>query len=162
MAATSTLEASRKCPSFAKVLRPRTTGAHAVSSAPFTKLIANQNRSIDTQGFDITGVVTTLELSFPDVKNVCDCIQECLNRPGTCANYVFDFHDADAIKSGHRTCILYSNFNLPSDVTVVFAPDDPQNMNIQTLEDNPQAGGPVPQAFTDDQGTVPDDGAFSG
>lgn len=125
-------------------------------------MIANRNRSIDTQGFDITGVVTTLELSFPDVKNVCDCIQECLNRPGTCANYVFDFHDADAIKSGHRTCILYSNFNLPSDVTVVFAPDDPQNMNIQTLEDNPQAGGPVPQAFTDDQGTVPDDGAFSG
>ncbi|RSH95558.1 hypothetical protein EHS25_000650 [Saitozyma podzolica] len=92
-----------------------------------------------TQGFDVTGVVTTLELLFPEVKNVCDCIQECLNRPGTCANYIWDFHDADAIKNGNRTCVLYSNFNLPSNVTVVFAPNDTQNVNIQELENNPQA-----------------------
>jgi hypothetical protein len=117
---------------------------------------------IDTQGFDVTGVVTTLELLFPEVKTVCDCIQECLNRPGTCANYIWDFHDADAIKNGNRTCVLYSNFNLPSNVTVVFAPNDTQNVNIQELENNPQAGSLVPQAFTDLNGTVPDDQAFSG
>lgn len=115
-----------------------------------------------TQGFDVTGIVTTLEITFPEVKTVCDCIQACLDRPGTCANYVWDFHDADAINSGHRTCVLYSNFNLPSNVTVVYAPNDTQNVNIQVLEDTVQAGSLVPQAFTDLNGTVPDDKAFSG
>jgi hypothetical protein len=44
----------------------------------------------------------------------------------------------------------------------VYAPNDSQNVNIQALEDNPQMGSMVPQAFTDVNGTVPDDKAFSG
>ncbi|RSH83061.1 hypothetical protein EHS25_005771 [Saitozyma podzolica] len=115
-----------------------------------------------TQGFDITGIVTTVQFFFPEVKSVCDCIQKCLDNPTTCANYIWDFHNATDIANGHRTCIIYSNFNLPSNVTVVYAPNDPQNVNIQFLEDTVQMGSTVPQAFTDVNGTVPDDKAFSG
>ena len=41
-----------------------------------------------TRGFDVTGVTTEVDLAFPQVKNECDCIQECLKGLGTCANYV--------------------------------------------------------------------------
>lgn len=44
-----------------------------------------------TRGFDVTGVVTEIDLTFPRVRTECDCIQECLNRPGKCANYVYKF-----------------------------------------------------------------------
>jgi hypothetical protein len=40
-----------------------------------------------TRGFDVTGAVTETDFTFPQVNSACDCIQECLNRPGTCANY---------------------------------------------------------------------------
>jgi hypothetical protein len=107
-----------------------------------------------TRGFDVTGVVTEVDLTFPQIKNECDCIQACLDRPTTCANYVWKFRTAASVKSGHRTCTLYSDFNLPSAVTIAFDLNSPQKQNINAAEitangNNPHAGGPVPQAFKD-------------
>src|ERR1700684_4213514 len=116
----------------------------------------------DTKGFDVTGVVTEVDLTFPKVKNVCDCIQECLNRPTTCATYVYKFSTPASVESGHRTCTLYSQFNLPADVTLDFNLTSPlhQNINaaeIELLGNNPQMGSAVPQAFKDvNLNTVPD------
>lgn len=125
-------------------------------------------KSTDTRGFDVTGVVTEVDLTFPEVKTECDCIQECLNRPQTCANYVYKFSTAASVQSGHRTCTLYSDFNLPAAVTVEFDLDSPNNMNINAQEivklgNNPHVGAPVPQAFKDaNLNTVPDPDAVSG
>jgi hypothetical protein len=114
-----------------------------------------------TRGFDVTGVTTEVDLVFPRVKNECDCIQECLKRLGTCANYVWKFSTPDSVKSGHRTCTLYSNFNLPLDVTLAF--DVNNSKNISALNTNPQPGSLVPQAFKDSNlNTTPDPDAVSG
>ncbi|GFZ49288.1 hypothetical protein JCM24511_07407 [Saitozyma sp. JCM 24511] len=112
-----------------------------------------------TQGFDVTGVLTEVDLTIVDgIKTVCDCIQACLDRPTSCANYVWKFPDAAAVQTGHRTCTLYSNFNLPSNVTVKV--NEHKSMGIMNVGANPQTGGLVPQAFKDDN--CPDDEAFSG
>jgi hypothetical protein len=71
-----------------------------------------------TSGFDVTGVVTEVALAFPLIKTACDCIQQCLDRPTSCATYVYKFTSPAAVASGHRTCTLYSQFNLPSAVTI--------------------------------------------
>jgi hypothetical protein len=117
------------------------------------------------KGFDVTGVVTEVDLTFPLIKNECDCIQQCLNRPTTCANYVWKFSTSDSVKSGHRTCTLYSQFNLPSAVTIEIDTNSPLNQNIQLLSpgNNPQAGALVPQAFKDvNLNTTADPDAVSG
>jgi hypothetical protein len=124
--------------------------------------------SSDTKGFDVTGVVTEVDLTFPVVKNECDCIQQCLDRPTTCATYVYKFSTPASVQSGHRTCTLYSQFNLPSDVTLAFDLASQNNKNINGAQitangNNPQAGGLVPQAFKDaNLDTVPDHDAVSG
>jgi hypothetical protein len=115
-----------------------------------------------TRGFDVTGVVTEVDLTFPLVRNECDCIQECLNRPTTCANYVWKFSTPASIQSGHRTCTLYSQFNLPTDVTIEVNVGMSKNVALLQPGNNPQAGGAVPQAFKDINGTIPDNEAVSG
>jgi hypothetical protein len=121
-----------------------------------------------TKGFDVTGIVTEVDLTFPQIKNECDCIQECLNRPTTCANYVWKFSTAASVKSGHRTCTLYSQFNLPSAVSIEIDLNSNlnQNINAPTIlanNNNPQNGAPVPQAFKDiNLNTIPDPDAVSG
>lgn len=111
-----------------------------------------------TRGFDVTGVTTEVDLQ---VKDECDCIQECLKQPGMCANYVWKFSTAASVKSGHRTCTLYSNFNLPLDVTLGF--DLNNSTNFKILNTNPQPGSLVPQAFKDlNLNTTPDPDAVSG
>jgi hypothetical protein len=125
-------------------------------------------RRPDTRGFDVTGVVTEVDLTFPQIQNECDCIQECLNRPTTCATYVYKFSTPASVQSGHRTCTLYSQFNLPADVTLEFDLNSGNNVNINAAEilangNNPQAGAPVPQAFMDiNLNTIPDTQAVSG
>jgi hypothetical protein len=109
---------------------------------------------IDTKGFDVTGVVTEVDLVYPQVKTECDCIQECLNRLSTCANYVYKFSTPASVKSGHRTCTLYSDFNLPTGVTLDFKLNSMLNKNINAAAirsggNNPHAGGLVPEAFKD-------------
>ena len=60
----------------------------------------------DVRGFDVTGVTTEIDLTFPQIKNECDCIEACLDRKGTCDNYVWKFSTADSVASGYRTCTL--------------------------------------------------------
>jgi hypothetical protein len=126
------------------------------------------DKHTDTRGFDVTGVVTEIDLTFPEVKTECDCIQECLKRPNKCANYVYKFSTSASVQSGHRTCTLYSDFNLPAKVTIEFDLQNANNMNINAQEitklgNNPHVGGPVPQAFMDaNLNTVPDNQAVSG
>lgn len=121
-----------------------------------------------TRGFDVTGVVTEVDLTFPEVKTECDCIQKCLDKPGTCANYVYKFSTPESVKSGHRTCTLYSNFNLPADVVLQMNLNSKNNKNINAAEirangNNPQVGGLVPQAFKDiNLNTTADPDAVSG
>lgn len=121
-----------------------------------------------TRGFDVTGVVSEVDLTFPQIQNECDCIQECLNRPTTCATYVYKFSTPASVQSGHRTCTLYSQFNLPADVTLAFDLNNGANKNINAAEimangNNPQAGAPVPQAFMDaNLNTTADPNAVSG
>ncbi|KAJ5364596.1 uncharacterized protein N7496_010309 [Penicillium cataractarum] len=121
-----------------------------------------------TRGFDVTGVVTEVDLTFPQVRTECDCIQECLNRRDTCANYVWKFSTPESVNSGHRTCTLYSDFNLPAGVTLQFDLASPNNTNINAEAiiangNNPHAGGLVPQAFKDaNLDTDPDFDAVSG
>jgi hypothetical protein len=129
---------------------------------------AASNQKTDTKGFDVTGVVTEVDLTFPQIQDECDCIQECLNRPTTCASYVWKFSTPAAVQSGHRTCTLYSQFNLPAAVTLEFNLNSTNNANINAAEimangNNPQAGAPVPQAFMDiNLNTMPDPDAVSG
>ena len=120
------------------------------------------------KGFDVTGVVTEVDLTFPLIRDECDCIQECLNRPTTCAAYVWKFSTPASVQNGHRTCTLYSQFNLPTDVAIEIAVNSTLNKNINAPEliqmgNNPQMGAPVPQAFKDvNLNTIPDPDAVSG
>jgi hypothetical protein len=72
------------------------------------------------------------------------------------------------VQSGHRTCTLYSQFNLPSQVTIEIDLNNANNKNINGAEitangNNPQPGSLVPQAFKDaNLNTTQDDDAFSG
>jgi hypothetical protein len=142
------------------------------SNSPFPPHICKTSNdfllSTDTKGFDVTGVVTEIDLKFPQVKDECDCIQECLKRPKKCANFVWKFSTPDSVTSGHRTCTLYSDFNLPAGVTIEFDLTSPNNKNINAAKiiasgNNPHVGGPVPQAFMDvNLNTTPDPDAVSG
>jgi hypothetical protein len=120
------------------------------------------------RGFDVTGVVTEVDLTFPEIQNECDCIQQCLDRATTCAAWVYKFSTPASVKSDHRTCTLYSQFNLPSQVTIEVDLNSNLNRNINANEikqmgNNPQAGSLVPQAFKDiNLDTTPDNNAFSG
>lgn len=150
---------------FVRIYTPRTTVAFAVSVLRTTsKVLRYTSTQTDTRGFDVTGVVTEIDLTFPAVKNECDCIQACLDRVNICANYVWKFSTPASVRSGHRTCTLYSNFNLPPGVTIDYNLASPLNKHIIPGKiDNPQAGGQVPRAFKDvNLDTIPDNDAVSG
>lgn len=103
----------------------------------------------DFQGIDVTGVVTEIDIYFPEVQSACDCIIKCLEAPLTCTNWVFKHTNVPALDHGRRSCTLYSSPNLPTDVTLDydlalstgFAPLNPAN--------NPQAGGGAPTTVLD-------------
>lgn len=120
------------------------------------------------RGFDVTGVVTEVDLTFPHIRDECDCIQACLDRPTTCAAWVYKFSTPASVKAGHRTCTLYSQFNLPSAVAIEIDLNSNKNKNINAKEitqlgNNPQPGALVPEAFKDaNVNTTADDQAFSG
>ena len=58
------------------------------------------------QGFDVTGVTTEIDLTFPEVKTKCECVEECLKRKETCNNYVWKFSTPESVQTGYRTCTL--------------------------------------------------------
>jgi hypothetical protein len=161
------------------------------------------------KGFDVTGVVSEVDLTFPEINGLspfpleknfqktipnafacidaCDCIQACLDRPGTCAAYVYKFSTGDAVLSGHRTCTLCkfrfsfplqlssdlqvsidSQFNLPANVTIEIDVSNENNTNINGDElvangNNPQAGAAVSMTFMDfNLNSTQDNDAVSG
>jgi len=61
---------------------------------------------LDVRGFDVTGVTTEIDLTFPQIQSECDCIAACLASKGTCNNYVYKFSTPASVQSGHRTCTL--------------------------------------------------------
>lgn len=61
---------------------------------------------LDVRGFDVTGVTTEIDLTFPQIQSECDCIQACINRKGICNNYVWKFSTPASVISGYRTCTL--------------------------------------------------------
>jgi hypothetical protein len=82
---------------------------------------------------------------------------------------VYKFSTPASVQSGHRTCTLYSQFNLPTQVSIEINTNDTvNNKNINAPEliqmgNNPQNGAPVPEAFKDvNLNTVADGDAFSG
>ena len=115
-----------------------------------------------TKGFDITGVTTEVDLTIQDgIINECSCLAACLSRPTTCVSWVWKF----TTDPNHRTCTLYSNFNLPNDVTIAYNLNSPtKNINAELLvqhNNNPQAGAPVPQC-TLFNSSIADPHCFSG
>jgi len=64
------------------------------------------NNVLDVRGFDVTGVTTEIDLTFPEIKNECDCIKACLDYKTICNNYVWKFSTPESVKSGYRTCTL--------------------------------------------------------
>ena len=108
-----------------------------------------------TRGYDVTGVLTTVT---PDVRDECACIEECIKAPDSCDTYVWKYND----QGTRRTCTLYSNFNLPSNVTVVYEePPTAPNHGYDPISGGPtQVGGLVPKA-TNPAGEI-DEGAVSG
>ena len=150
---------------FARSCKPRITVAFAVGHfSTLDKVLRFTNTQTDTRGFDVTGVVTEIDLTFPAIKNECDCIQACLDRVNICANYVWKFSTPASVRSGHRTCTLYSTFNIPPSVTIDYNTTSPLNKNIiAALIDNPQVGGQVPRAYKDVHlNSIPDNDAVSG
>lgn len=113
-------------------------------------------------GFDITGVTNFVQFTFQDdnIKCACDCFKKCRQQSSTCTNWVWKFTDG----SGHRTCTIYSNFNLPSNVTIGF--DNATSINAGAISGgSPQQGGLVPHCqLFDRNGTAYgfDDDCISG
>lgn len=100
------------------------------------------------KGYDITGVTNTVVLSQgPHLRDACDCAKMCLLVNSTCSSYVWKFNGPPS--RDRRVCILYSNFNLPSGVTLGFDLDT--TMNGGEIENNPQGGGAVPHCLDKSQ-----------
>ncbi|KAJ3255880.1 hypothetical protein HK103_005894 [Boothiomyces macroporosus] len=114
------------------------------------------------KGFDITGVTTEVDLAFRDgIRSAQDCFERCAQSPATCVSWVWKFTTDPA----HRTCTLYSNFNLPAQVSIAFdIQKSTANINNDKLvanNNNPQMGANVPQC-TRFNSTTPDDDCMSG
>ncbi|KAK9830357.1 hypothetical protein WJX72_011251 [[Myrmecia] bisecta] len=130
------------------------------------------------RGWDVTGVVNEFDLTVTDgIQHSCDCIKECMKRIGVCMAWVWKF-TGDA--SGQRTCTLYSQFNLPPQVTIAYNTTGSVDANGQStlgaVDANPhnneqfghiqpanlvQAGSTIPRCMTND-GKNPDPDCKSG
>ena len=98
------------------------------------------------EGYDVTGTTTEVDLFFPEVASVCDCIKACYKRGSSCANFVYKF----TTPSKHRSCTLYSNFNLPPSVTIGF--NKTSSVDITEIGQSSlpaQAGSLVPHCTKD-------------
>jgi len=79
-------------------------------------------------------------------KRVCDCVNACYKRGSSYANFVYMFKTP----SKHRSCTLYSNFNLPPSVTIGF--NKTSSVDITEIGQSSlpaQAGSLVPHCTKD-------------
>ena len=133
--------------SAASILAAPTASAETASvPVLFKSALAPHGCTRYVKGFDITGVTTEVDLTFAQgIKKAQDCFDRCASSPSTCVSWVWKF-TTDPL---HRTCTLYSNFNLPSAVTIAFdVAKSTANINNDKLmanNNNPQAGAVVPQ-----------------
>ena len=115
------------------------------------------------KGFDITGVTTEVDLTFAanGITNAQDCFNKCATNPATCVSWVWKF----TTDPNHRTCTLYSNFNLPSQVNIAYniagSTANINNDKLMANNNNPQMGANVPQC-TLFNSTTPDHDCLSG
>jgi len=110
------------------------------------------------RGFDVTGVTNFVSLTVANgINTACDCLSRCKTSFLTCAAWVWKFTD----NSGVRTCTLYSDFNLPPNVTLGFNLGTSVNSGVIGM--NPQTGSLVPHCTTNglNNGTN-DPGCISG
>jgi hypothetical protein len=115
------------------------------------------------QGVDITGVVTEKHFFYKDgVKNACDCIITCLQRPLSCTNWVYKHIFESNLDGGYRSCTLYSSPNLPSNVTLAYNLKNSTGYQLLQTVNNPQPGAPVPFTFLDAANTKVDNDGVSG
>lgn len=127
---------------------------------------SNHGCELYVKGFDVTGVITEVDLGPMD--DVCDCIEACLDKPTTCASYVWKVTADQNHPSRKKNCTLYSDFNFPSAVAIEFdlTSSNDQNINADIITangNNPHVGGPVPEAFLDPSTMKkPDHDAVSG
>jgi len=94
------------------------------------------------EGFDITGV--TNKVTINNVMDPCVCVKACLDQNATCTNWVWKFTS----ETQKRSCTLYSNFNLPSAVTIqIDTSATSQSADLGEIDGNPQGGGAAPMCF---------------
>lgn len=93
------------------------------------------------RGFDITGLTNDVEFTSQTdhITCACGCFKKFLHQSRTCANWVWKYTDS----SGCRTCTIYSNFSLPSNVTTGFNLSTSKNLGVIS-GGSPQQGGLVP------------------
>ena len=126
--------------------------------------LAPQGCTRYVKGYDITGVTTEVDLTFagtPSIRSAQDCFDSCASSPTTSVSWVWKFSTDPA----HRTCTLYSNFNLPSAVNIAFnVGGSTPNINANKLmanTNNPQNGVAVPPC-TRFNSTIMDHNCLSG
>ena len=102
------------------------------------------NCTLQVKGYDITGSTNgQIFGQHPGLKNACDCAKLCLTKNSTCTSYVWKYNGSPTPHK--RVCILYSNFQLPSDVTLGF--DLETTECAGTIQNNPQQGSSVPHCL---------------
>lgn len=116
----------------------------------------------------MTGVVTEVDLYFPQIQSACDCAAQCLTHATSCTNWVFKHTFVPKLDHGRRACTLYSSPNLPSNVTLVYDLKDATGLGFSSgyqllqASNNPQAGGGAPLTFLDVANTKTDPYGVSG
>jgi hypothetical protein len=117
----------------------------------------------DYQGIDMTGVVTEVDLYAKDgIISACDCIAACLERPLSCTSWVYKHTFVPSMDDGLRSCTLYSNPNLPTNVTLSFDLGNSTGYSLLRPGNNPQPGGAAPLTFMDANMTTVDPYGVSG
>ncbi len=94
------------------------------------------------RGFDITGA--TNESNQGQMASPCDCLAACIASSDTCSAWVWKYTSSG---QSDRSCILYSNFNLPPSVVLEY--DTGASQNQGTISNNPQHGGYLAKCTTD-------------
>lgn len=89
------------------------------------------------KGYDVTGVTNNVEL--PNITSACDCAKACAAANTTCNNWVWKWPEDPASTLNRRSCTLYSNFLLPSGVTIAINVTQSAVGNLDPA-DNPQTG----------------------
>ena len=108
------------------------------------------------RGFDMTGVAN--ESNQGEMASECDCLAACIASSNTCAAWVWKYTSSS---QSVRSCLLYSNFNLPLSVSLAY--DQAASVNQGTIANNPQSGEYIQRCTMDGSSSgAHDKGCYSG